>query len=61
MLTCGADGIDWAALFNCDAEKDGKQFAGLIDPLLRRTAETIKEWPDDDLFKTIGASEPAGR
>ncbi len=61
MLTCGADGINWAALFNCDADKNGKQFAGLIDPLLRRTAVTIKEWPDDDLFKTVAASEPAGR
>ena len=61
MLTCGADVINWAALFNCDAKKSGKQFAGLIDPLVRRAAAIIKEWPDDDLFKTAGASEPAGR
>jgi N-acyl-D-amino-acid deacylase len=50
LLVCRDDGIDWAVLFNSDATKDGKQFAGLIDPLLHRPADEITSWPDVDLF-----------
>jgi CubicO group peptidase (beta-lactamase class C family) len=50
LLVCRDDGIDWAALFNCDADKQGKQFSGLIDPLLHKPASEIKDWPDVDLF-----------
>jgi CubicO group peptidase (beta-lactamase class C family) len=50
MLVCRNDGIDWAALFNCDADKSGKEFASLIDPLLHKAADEIKTWPKIDLF-----------
>ena len=58
LLACGDDGINWAALFNCDADKDGKEFAGLIGPLLRRAAGAVKEWPEEDLF---GSTTRPGR
>jgi N-acyl-D-amino-acid deacylase len=50
LLVCRADGIDWAVLFNSDAGKDGKEFAGLIDPLLHKPADEIRSWPEIDLF-----------
>ena len=53
LLVCRADGIDWAVLFNSDATKDGKAFADLIDPLLHKPADEIKDWPEGDLFQKI--------
>ena len=50
LLVCRDDGIDWAVLFNRDAGKDGKDYAGLIDPLLHKPANEIKDWPEIDLF-----------
>jgi N-acyl-D-amino-acid deacylase len=50
LLVSRDDGIDWAVLFNSDAGKDGKEFAGLIDPLLHKPASEIKDWPEIDLF-----------
>jgi CubicO group peptidase (beta-lactamase class C family) len=50
LLVCRGDGINWAVLFNSDAGKDGKEFAGLIDPLLYKPANDIKDWPEIDLF-----------
>ena len=50
LLVCRDDGINWAVLFNSDAGKDGKEFAGLIDPLLHKPADEIKDWPEIDLF-----------
>ena len=50
LLVCRDDGIDWAVLFNRDAGKDGKEYAGLIDPLLHKPASEIKDWPEFDLF-----------
>jgi CubicO group peptidase (beta-lactamase class C family) len=50
LLVCRDDGIDWAVLFNRDARKDGKEYAGLIDPLLHKPANEIKDWPTVDLF-----------
>jgi CubicO group peptidase (beta-lactamase class C family) len=50
LLVCRDDGIDWAILFNRDAGKDGKNYAGLIDPLLHEPVNEIKDWPDVDLF-----------
>jgi N-acyl-D-amino-acid deacylase len=50
LLVCRADGIDWAVLFNGDADKQGKAFAGTIDPLLHEPADQIKDWPEVDLF-----------
>jgi len=50
LLVCRDDGIDWAVLFNSDSDKQGKAFADLIDPLLHKPADEIKNWPDIDLF-----------
>ncbi len=50
LLVCRDDGINWAVLFNCDAGKGGREFAGLIDPLLHKPASKIKDWPGIDLF-----------
>ncbi len=50
LLVCRDDGINWAVLFNSDAGKDGKDLAGLIDPLLHKPASDIKDWPEIDLF-----------
>jgi CubicO group peptidase (beta-lactamase class C family) len=50
LLVGREDGIDWAAVFNCDADKNGRQFAGMIGPLLDKAADEVKSWPDIDLF-----------
>lgn len=50
ILVCGDNGINWAALFNCDADQEGKEFAGLIGPVVRNALADIKEWPEGDLF-----------
>jgi CubicO group peptidase (beta-lactamase class C family) len=51
FFLCRDDGIDWAVLFNSDAEKKGgKEYASIIDPLLHKTADEVKEWPEIDLF-----------
>ena len=42
LLVCREDGINWAVLFNSDSEKGGKEFAGLIDPLLHQPANEIE-------------------
>jgi hypothetical protein len=51
LLVARHDGINWAALFNCDADRADKEFAAIIDPLLHQPADRIKNWPDDDLYK----------
>ena len=58
LLVCREDGIDWAVLFNSDAGKDGKEFADLIDPLLHKPADEIKDWPETDLFPRFPAEVP---
>ncbi len=50
LLVCRQDRINWAVLFNCDADQQGQEFAGLIDPLLHQPADEIKDWPEIDLF-----------
>jgi CubicO group peptidase (beta-lactamase class C family) len=50
LLVCRDDGINWAVLFNGATGKNGKDFADLIDPLLHRPADQIKNWPEVDLF-----------
>jgi len=58
LLVCRDDGINWAVLFNSDSGKDGKEFAGLIDPLLHKPASDIKDWPDTDLFPRFASKAP---
>jgi N-acyl-D-amino-acid deacylase len=50
LLVCRSDGINWAVLFNCDANAKDKEFAGLIDSPLHEAADAVKIWPDIDLF-----------
>ncbi|HBO43148.1 MAG TPA: D-aminoacylase [Planctomycetaceae bacterium] len=56
VLTCRADGTNWAAVFNSDADGKGRQFAGLIDPLLRQKTREIRDWPEEDLFETYAGA-----
>jgi len=53
LLVCRDDGINWAALFNGDTDHNDKAFADLIDPLLHRPADQIKNWPEHDLFASF--------
>jgi N-acyl-D-amino-acid deacylase len=50
FMLCRDDGINWAVLFNSDANKNGKAFADLIDEPLHRVADGIKSWPEINLF-----------
>jgi CubicO group peptidase (beta-lactamase class C family) len=43
LLVCRADGFTWAVLFNSDADKNGREYAGLIDPLLHTATDKIKK------------------
>jgi N-acyl-D-amino-acid deacylase len=45
------DGLNWAVLFNTDADPDGKRPAGEIDGPMHGAAEAVKKWPDGDLFE----------
>jgi CubicO group peptidase (beta-lactamase class C family) len=48
------DRINWAILFNSDSGRDGKNFTGIIVPLLNNIATAqIKDWPEDDLYSKV--------
>ncbi len=51
LLVAREDGLNWAAVFNSDADSAGKQFADTIDPLLHQVAEQIKDWPAADMYE----------
>lgn len=44
------DGLNWAVLFNTDADAKGKHPAGEIDGPMHEAADAVKSWPDHDLF-----------
>lgn len=48
------DGLDWAVLFNTDANADGQILGPKIDPLLHQAAAEVREWPILDLFQSYG-------
>jgi N-acyl-D-amino-acid deacylase len=50
MLACGDDGINWTALFNCDADRRAREFAGMVGGVMRQALAEVKEWPAEDLF-----------
>ena len=50
LLVRRHDGVNWAVLFNADTDPDGKFLGALIDPLVHRAADAVREWPDADLF-----------
>ena len=45
------DGLNWAVLFNQDANAKDEQPAGLIDGPMHEAADAVKQWPDVDLFE----------
>jgi len=51
LLVRRHDGLAWAVLFNSDTAANGKSAATIIDPLIHRAANAVKEWPDNDLFQ----------
>jgi N-acyl-D-amino-acid deacylase len=53
LLVARDDGLNWAIVFNCDADRAGKEFAATIDGRLHQVADRIKEWPDGDLYGTF--------
>ena len=53
LLVRRHDGLNWAVLFNTDANAAGKQPSTLIDPLMHTAADAVKKWPDGDLFDTF--------
>jgi CubicO group peptidase (beta-lactamase class C family) len=50
LLVRRHDGLNWAVLFNTDADPKGKALAGIIDPLVHRAADAVTAWPDRDGF-----------
>jgi N-acyl-D-amino-acid deacylase len=51
LLVRRSDGLCWAVLFNSDASKDGRPLYSLIDPLMHKAANAVRQWPGEtDLF-----------
>lgn len=53
LLVRRHDGLNWAVLFNTDANPDGKRPADLIDPLMHEAANAVKAWPAGDPFPKV--------
>lgn len=51
LLVRRFDGLNWAVLFNTDANAKEEQPAGLIDGPMHEAADAVKKWPDTDLFE----------
>jgi N-acyl-D-amino-acid deacylase len=55
LLVRRYDGLTWAVLFNTARRGDkDTPVSNLIDPLLHKAADEVKDWPEEDLFPTIG-------
>ncbi len=50
LLVRRNDGLNWAVLFNTEANADGKALSNLIDGPMHEAAAAVKKWPDTDLF-----------
>jgi N-acyl-D-amino-acid deacylase len=50
LLVRRHDGLNWAVLFNTDADDEGELPADLIDGPMHESAAAVKQWPDGDLF-----------
>ena len=46
ILVRRVDGLNWAALFNTEADPKGDVLSGLIDPLIHQAADAVKNWPE---------------
>jgi len=51
LLVARADGMNWAIMFNCDADSAGREFAATADGLLHQAADRTKDWPEWDLYR----------
>jgi CubicO group peptidase (beta-lactamase class C family) len=51
LLVRRADGLCWAVLFNTRKDQNGKELSGIIDPLVHKAADEVKQWPQADLFE----------
>lgn len=45
LLVRRHDGLNWAVTFNSDRSRDGQVLANLIDPLIHRAADAVRDWP----------------
>jgi N-acyl-D-amino-acid deacylase len=50
LLVRRADGLNWAVLFNTSNAGNKKPPADVIDPLVHRAADQVKDWPKKDLY-----------
>jgi N-acyl-D-amino-acid deacylase len=49
LLVRRHDGLNWAVLFNTDANPQGQSLSGLIDPLVHRAADAVRNWPESEI------------
>jgi hypothetical protein len=52
------DGLSWVALFNQRDDPWSRLPYEPIDGLLHQAADSVQEWPKDDLFEGCGFSMP---
>ena len=45
LLVRRFDGLTWAVTFNTDRSRDGQVLTNLIDPLVHRAADSVRDWP----------------
>jgi N-acyl-D-amino-acid deacylase len=50
LLVRRSDGLNWAVLFNTRNGGGKKEPSGLIDPLIHKAADQVKEWPKKDMY-----------
>ena len=43
------DGLNWAVLFNTEADAAGKVLSDVIDPLIHQAADAVRHWPIQNL------------
>jgi len=51
LLVRRHDGINWCVLLNTHADTKGESLGKLMDPLVHRAADAVKQWPSIDLFE----------
>ncbi|MBS0201664.1 MAG: beta-lactamase family protein [Planctomycetes bacterium] len=49
LLVRRHDRLNWAVLFNTDANARGERPSKLIDPLVHQAADAVKKWPDNEV------------
>ena len=46
------DGVAWVVLFSAHSSPSGGTLSGLISEALGLAVDTVRTWPDHDLFET---------